>query len=118
MYRDSVRRFLETEVKPHHADWEEAGVVSRDVWLTAGEAGFLYSNAPEEFGGAGADYRYNAVFTEELGYAGATGPGFAVHSDMAANYILNFGTDEQKHKTNERYRELDKEVKRQCKEDN
>ncbi len=98
MYRDSVRRFLETEVKPHHADWEEAGVVSRDVWLTAGEAGFLCSNAPEEFGGAGADYRYNAVFTEELGYAGATGPGFAVHSDMAANYILNFGTDEQKHK--------------------
>ena len=98
MYRDSVRRFLETEVKPHHADWEEAGVVSRDVWLTAGEAGFLCSNAPEEFGGAGADYRYNAVFTEELGYAGATGPGFAVHSDLAANYILNFGTDEQKHK--------------------
>jgi len=96
LYREAVRRFLETEVVPRHREWEEEGVVSRDIWLKAGAAGFLCSNVPEEFGGAGADYRYNAVFTEELGRVGATGPGFAVHSDMAANYILNFGTEEQK----------------------
>lgn len=96
LYREAVRRFLETEVVPHHREWEEDGVVSRDIWLKAGAAGFLCSNVPEEFGGAGADYRFNAVFTEELGRVGATGPGFAVHSDMAANYILNFGTNEQK----------------------
>lgn len=98
IYRDSVRRFIETAIKPHHRKWEQAGVVSREVWLQAGQNGFLCSNAPEAFGGAGADFRYNAVFTEELGYAGVTGPGFAVHSDMAANYILNFGNDEQKAK--------------------
>lgn len=96
LYREAVRRFLETEVVPRHREWEEQGVVSRDIWLKAGAAGFLCSNVPEEFGGAGADYRYNAVFTEELGRVGATGPGFAVHSDMAANYILNFATPEQK----------------------
>lgn len=96
LYRDAVKRFIAVEITPHHRQWEEDGVVSREVWRKAGAAGFLCSNAPEDFGGAGADYKYNAVFTEELGYAGATGPGFSVHSDMAANYILNFATDEQK----------------------
>ena len=98
MYRDAVRRFIESEVTPFHRQWEEDKVVSRDVWAKAGAAGFLCSNAPVEYGGAGADYKYNAVFTEELGYAGATGPGFAVHSDMAANYILNFASEELKAK--------------------
>jgi acyl-CoA dehydrogenase len=96
LYRDAVRRFIETEILPHHEQWNVEGQVSRDVWRKAGAAGFLCSNAPEEYGGAGADFKYNAVFTEELGRAGATGPGFAVHSDMAASYILNFGTEEQK----------------------
>ncbi|MEY2928028.1 MAG: hypothetical protein RL367_2505, partial [Pseudomonadota bacterium] len=98
LYRDAVRRFIATEVTPHHRQWEEDGVVSRDVWLKAGAAGFLCSNAPEQYGGAGADYKYNAVFTEELGYAGVTGPGFSVHSDMAANYLLNFASDDLKAK--------------------
>lgn len=96
LYRDAVRRFIETEIAPYHEEWERDGKVSRDVWLKAGAAGYLCSNAEEEFGGVGADFRYNAVFTEELGRAGATGPGFAVHSDMAASYILNFGSPEQK----------------------
>lgn len=96
LYRDAVRRFIETEIKPFHEEWERDGKVSRQVWLKAGAAGYLCSNAAEEFGGAGADFRYNAVFTEELGRAGATGPGFAVHSDMAASYILNFGSPKQK----------------------
>ena len=77
LYRDAVRRFLASQVVPHHAQWEEDGQVSREVWLQAGAAGFLCSNAPEQYGGAGADYKYNAVFTEEMGYAGATGPGSA-----------------------------------------
>jgi alkylation response protein AidB-like acyl-CoA dehydrogenase len=96
LYRDAVRRFIAAEVTPHHRQWEEDGKVSRDVWLKAGAAGFLCSNAPEEFGGAGADFKYNSVFTEELGRAGITGPGFSVHSDMVAAYILNFGNDAQK----------------------
>jgi alkylation response protein AidB-like acyl-CoA dehydrogenase len=96
MYRDSVRRFIESDILPHHRQWERDGKVSRDIWLKAGAAGFLCSNAPVEFGGSGVDFKYNAVFTEELGRAGVTGPGFSVHSDMAASYLLNFGSDEQK----------------------
>jgi acyl-CoA dehydrogenase len=88
-----VRRFIETEITPHHRQWEEEGQVSRDVWLKAGSAGFLCSNVPEEFGGVGADFKYNAVLTEELGRAGVTGPGFAIHSDMVSAYISNFGSD-------------------------
>ncbi|ALQ02585.1 MULTISPECIES: acyl-CoA dehydrogenase family protein [Pseudomonas] len=97
-FRESVRRFIAKEITPHHRQWEKDGLVSRDVWLKAGAAGFLCSNVPEEYGGVGADLKYNAIFTEELGRAGATGPGFAVHSDMAATYITNFGSEEQKHK--------------------
>lgn len=96
LFRESVRRFIADEITPHHRQWERDGQVSRELWLKAGEAGLLCSNAPTEFGGAGADFRYNAILTEELGRAGATGPGFAVHSDMAASYILNFGSDAQK----------------------
>jgi alkylation response protein AidB-like acyl-CoA dehydrogenase len=98
LYRDAVRRFIATEITPHHRQWEKDGIVSREVWRKAGAAGLLCSNAPAEYGGAGADYKYNAILTEELGRAGATGPGFAVHSDMAAGYILNFGTEQQKKK--------------------
>ncbi|MDT3670170.1 MAG: acyl-CoA dehydrogenase family protein [Aromatoleum sp.] len=97
-FRDSVRRFIATEITPYHRQWEKDGKVSRDVWLKAGAAGFLCSNVPEEFGGVGADFKYNAIFTEELGRAGATGPGFSVHSDMAATYLTNFGSQEQKRK--------------------
>lgn len=96
LYRNSVRKFIAAELTPHHRQWEKDGMVSRDVWLKAGAAGLLCSNAPEEYGGAGADFKYNAVLTEELGRAGITGPGFAVHSDMAASYILNFGNNDQK----------------------
>jgi alkylation response protein AidB-like acyl-CoA dehydrogenase len=98
MYRESVRRFIAAEITPHHAAWEDAGVVPRDLWHKAGEAGLLCPNVPTEYGGPGAGFLYNVVIAEELGRAGATGPGFTVHSDMVASYILGFGTDEQKKK--------------------
>lgn len=97
-YRDAVRRFIAAEITPHHRQWEKNGMVSREVWLKAGAAGLLCSNAPAEFGGVGADFKFNAILTEELGRAGATGPGFGVHSDMVASYLLNFGSEEQKAK--------------------
>lgn len=97
MFRESVRRFVESEIMPHHDAWEKQGMVSREIWRKAGELGLLCPNVSEEFGGLGADFLYNVVITEELSGAGATGPGFAVHSDMAATYIDTFGTDDQKH---------------------
>jgi alkylation response protein AidB-like acyl-CoA dehydrogenase len=95
-FRDSVRRFIEREITPHHERWEEQGMVDREIWPKAGAAGLLCANLPEQYGGAGADYLFNVVITEELSRAGATGPGFAVHSEMVATYIATFGTEEQK----------------------
>ena len=98
IYREAVRRFIETEITPFHADWEKVGVVPRELWLKAGAAGLLCANVPEEYGGSGAGFLYSVVLAEELGRAGATGPGFVVHSDMVASYILTFGTEAQKKK--------------------
>lgn len=98
MFRDAVRRFIASEITPFHGDWEKVGVVPRELWRKAGAAGLLCPNVPEEFGGPGGNFLYNVVIAEELGRAGASGPGFTVHSDMVASYILSFGTDEQKKK--------------------
>jgi acyl-CoA dehydrogenase len=96
VYRATVRRFIETEITPFHADWEKQGAVPRELWRKAGAAGLLCANVPEEYGGFGAGFLYDVVLAEELGRAGATGPGFIVHSDMVASYILTFGTEAQK----------------------
>jgi len=96
LFREAVRRFIALEITPHHAQWEKAGVVPRELWLKAGAAGLLCCSIPEEYGGPGADFLYSVVLHEEMGRAVATGPGFAVHSDMVATYIHKFGSEEQK----------------------
>lgn len=95
-FRDSVRKFLEQEAAPHHAQWEKDGQVSREIWQKAGELGFLCPAMPEAYGGAGADFRYSAVIMEEVSRAGLSGLGWALHSDIVAPYILNYGSEEQK----------------------
>ncbi len=96
LFRDSVRRFVEREITPHHASWEEAGMVPRELWLKAGDAGLLCCTVPEEYGGLGLDYLFDVIVFEELWRAGASGPGFLIHTDLVATYILSFGTEEQK----------------------
>ena len=97
MFRDAVRKFLEREIVPYHEQWEKDGVVSREVWLKAGETGLLGMDVPEEYGGMGEeDYRYNAILTEEASYVGATGPGFGVQNELVIPYVMAFGTEEQK----------------------
>ena len=96
MFRDAVRKFIEKEIVPYHEQWEKDGIVPRDLWLKAGEAGLLCCVVPEEYGGAGADYLYDVVVFEEMARAGMTGPGFMVHTDIVATYINSFGNEEQK----------------------
>lgn len=92
IFRDAVRRFMEIEVAPHHAIWEEQGYVDRAVWRKAGEAGFLCPSMPEEYGGVGVDIGFSAVMMEEQFRIGATGPGFSLHSEIVAPYILHHGS--------------------------
>ena len=96
MWRESVRRFIEKEIVPFHAEWEKDGIVPRELWLKAGEAGMLCCTVPEEYGGLGLDYLFDVIVYEELWKVGASGPGFLIHTDLVATYILTAGTEEQK----------------------
>ncbi len=95
-FRDSFRRFMDKEIAPFHAQWEEQGYVDRAVWNKAGENGFLCMTMPEAFGGASADKLYSIVQMEELGRAGFSGIGYSLHSEIVAPYIAHYGTPEQK----------------------
>jgi alkylation response protein AidB-like acyl-CoA dehydrogenase len=96
-FRAVARAFFDREVVPFHEQWERDGIVDRDVWRKAGERGLLCFDVEEAYGGAGiSDFRYNMVLAEESARAGASGPGFAVHSDIIVPYISSLGTDEQK----------------------
>jgi acyl-CoA dehydrogenase len=96
MFRDQVRRFVDREITPFHAEWEHQGYVPKSVWLKAGMEGLLCVMAPEAFGGAGGDYGHSAVLIEELARANATAVGFTTHSEIVANYVVAYGNDEQK----------------------
>ncbi|GAA6151795.1 acyl-CoA dehydrogenase family protein [Pseudoteredinibacter isoporae] len=98
LFRESVRKFLEVEAAPYHAQWEKDGQVDRALWNKAGEQGFLAPTIPEEYGGVGVDFRYNAIVDEEVSRAGLSGIGWGLHSDIGVPYILNYGSEELKQK--------------------
>lgn len=98
IFRDAVRKFVETRIVPFHDEWEKAGQVPRSIWKEAGDAGLLCCTVPEEYGGPGADFMFSAIVCEEIARVGATGPAFHLHSEIVAPYLLNYGTEEQKKK--------------------
>ncbi len=97
MFRDQVRKFYAVHLVPNLDRWEDEKMVDRAFWLAAGEAGLLCPQVPEEYGGLGLDYRYNAVIGEELTYAGSTA-GITLQSDIVVDYLINYGSEEQKQK--------------------
>jgi acyl-CoA dehydrogenase len=95
-FRDLVRSFIAKEITPHYDQWERDGVVARDVWLAAGQAGLLGIEIDEKYGGGGSqDYRYYMILGEELARAGTPGPGFSVHNDIIGPYLQRLCTPEQ-----------------------
>ncbi len=96
-FRKTARAFFEREVVPHHAEWEREGIVPRELWRKAGEAGLLCFDVPEAYGGPGVDdFRYQVVLSEEQSRAGTSGPGFSVHTDIIVPYLTSIGSEEQK----------------------
>ena len=95
IYRETVVRFVESEMVPHDARWREEHNVGAEIWRKAGELGLLCADIPSEYGGAIGDFRHEVVLYEELGRRGLSGFGQGVHS-IAAHYLLNHGTEEQK----------------------
>ena len=95
-FRQTVRRFMQEEVAPHAAEWGEAKIVPKSLWPKAGELGLLCPTVPEAYGGLGLDFGYNAIVDEEGAYFGGAATGFSLQSDIVANYIVSYGSEEQK----------------------
>jgi alkylation response protein AidB-like acyl-CoA dehydrogenase len=98
-FRAAVRQFVAREVVPNASKWDEAGLVDRDLFTKAGEAGLLGIAVPSEYGGGGVDdFRFNMVIGEEFARVGATAPALSIslHNDVVLPYLLRYTTDEQK----------------------
>jgi len=95
IYRDTVERFVETEMLPGDEEARKRGNVGRELWRRAGELRLLCSDIPEAYGGGGGDFRHEAVLYEAMSRRGLTGMSPSVHS-IVAHYLLNHGTGEQK----------------------
>jgi acyl-CoA dehydrogenase len=96
--QDSVRQFYAKEFVPNYERWMEQGMVDREAWNKAGEMGILCASIPEEYGGGGGTFAYDAVIMQEQDRAGISGFSNTVHSGIMAHYILSYGTEAQKKK--------------------
>lgn len=95
-FRQTARRFFETEIAPYREKWEEQQHIDRQLWNKAGELGLLCCTMPEEYGGSGVDRLYSMILMEEQARVGDSSSGFSLHSDIVANYLNNFGNEQQK----------------------
>jgi len=97
IFRDSVRRFLEAEIRPHVDRWYEAGIVDREAFLKAGEHGLCLMWAEEDYGGLGVeDFRYEQIIIEEMAKNGDPGFGLSLHNRLVGPYLGKLGSAEQK----------------------
>lgn len=91
LFREQVRRFIDSQIAPHYAQWERDGITPRSLWRAAGAAGLLNCQLPEPYG-LGGDYGHAACVIEELARANYLGIGFSIHSDMVAPYLMQYGS--------------------------
>jgi acyl-CoA dehydrogenase len=93
-----VREFVEEEMNPHVDEWEESGIVPREIFERLGELGLLGIRFPEQHGGTAADMRMTTAFIEELARCRSRGivMGILVHTDMSSPHLVKYGTEKQK----------------------
>lgn len=97
MFRKAFSKFVENEVVPYYSEWNDKGIVPREIYKKMGEYGYLCPWLDEKYGGVGADFLYSVIIIEEFGNKGLFCFTF-LHSDVIAPYIATFGSDEQKNK--------------------
>ena len=97
MFADAAARFFEREASPDTvAKWREQHHVDRDIWVKAGQAGFLGVSIPEAYGGAGGDFRHDVVLVDQMVKHGVEGFALELHNVIVLPYILLHGTEAQK----------------------
>jgi acyl-CoA dehydrogenase len=97
MMKGMIQEFISNEIMDHIDEWEKNGMVSREIWKRAGELGLLCIDMPEIYGGGGLDFTFNAI-NRRICKKRISGPGFSLHSDIVAPYLLKYGTEDQKQK--------------------
>ncbi len=96
IFRAQFERFAAREIEPKIAGWNRAGITDRETWRRMGEEGFLGPAMPQEYGGGGGDFLYDAIVTEELASMRAHGLMTSVHSSICMPYVLHYGSEAQK----------------------
>jgi acyl-CoA dehydrogenase len=96
-FSDGLRRFIEVELAPHTARWRAQGMVDRTAWLGLGRIGALCPDIPEIYGGHGGTFAHVAAVCETLEQVlPEMALGVLVHNAVTAQYIVRFGSEEQK----------------------
>ena len=95
LVRQALIDFISKEALPKQEEWEKLRLVPKEFWRRLGAQGFLCMDMPQEYGGGGFDFSFNAMVLEEARRLGFDF-GWAVHSDIVAPYILRYGTEQQK----------------------
>lgn len=99
LFEEAFSDFLKKEALPYNDQWEQDGMVSRELWKKAGEQGFLCMEFPEEYGGLGKkDFRFNAIIDEQLAKNRLSGPGFGLHNDIMCPYFMSYFNPDQRKK--------------------
>lgn len=98
LFRDNFKRYMKEHIAPYYDQWEREGIMPRSIWNSLGENGFLCVDLPEEYGGYGVPTHYSLMLVEESARAGygALSTAISCHSEIAAPYILNIGSEAQK----------------------
>lgn len=97
IFDKAVRDFFAREAPPEKvAKWRENGIVDREMWTKAGQAGLLCVSGPEEYGCGGGTFAHEAVIMYAMGEMGIDGFGLPLHNAIVAPYLWHYGSDEQK----------------------
>lgn len=94
--RAMVTSFTEKEIAPHLPDWEDAGLLPRELHERAAEVGLLGIGFAEEVGGSGGDIVDATIMTEAVLAAGGSGgllAGLFTHG-IAIPHIIDSGNAE------------------------
>jgi acyl-CoA dehydrogenase len=99
IFANSVTQFLQREAPPERVQkWRNDGIVERDFWTKAGKQGLLGVSVPEEYGGAGGDFRHDVIVIDQVARRDVSGFAISLHNGVVTPYVVAHGTEEQKYR--------------------